>query len=97
MNDPRDMTDNDLAEADASMMAGYRASGTRSLSDDHRAVKAEMGHRAAERARKESRSRAAKKSVATRARRAAAGLSPKYRAFTLDNAPVDGWTEADRV
>lgn len=92
-----EMTDEALTAADSAMMANHTASGARSLTDEHRAVKAELGHRNAERVRTASRARMAKKGAATRAARAAAGLPPKRRAFTFDNAPAGGWTDADRV
>jgi hypothetical protein len=97
MSEINNMTTEELTAMDTTMMSDYYASGTNSLTDEHRSVKAELGYRSAERARKESRARAAKKASATRTRRAAAGLPPMRRTFSLDNAPTGGWTEADRV
>jgi hypothetical protein len=97
MSEIKDMTTEELTAMDVTMMSDYYASGANSLTAEHKSVKAELGHRSAERARKESRARAAKKATATHARRAAAGLPPIRRTFSLDNAPAGGWTEADRV
>jgi hypothetical protein len=62
--EPAEMTDEQLAEADAAMTAAHEASDAHSLTDQHRAVKAELGRRTAEQDRKEARSRAAKKANA---------------------------------
>ncbi|WP_052373128.1 hypothetical protein [Amycolatopsis taiwanensis] len=62
----------------------------------HRAVKAELGRRAAEKRAREARSARATKAAETRKRRAEQGLGPK-RPKGLDNAPPGGWTEQDRV
>lgn len=94
---PRGMTDEELKEADERMEAERRATGARSITEEHRAVKAELGRRWRERTTKAVRSAAGKKGAATRARRKAAGLPPMRQPFSFDNAPTGGWTDADRV
>lgn len=94
---PSALADDQLRAADAQMDEARRASGARSLTDEHRAVKAELGRRWNERTTKAVRSAAGQKAAATRARRRAAGLPPKRQSFPLDNAPAGGWTDADRV
>jgi len=93
----KDMTTEQLRNADAEMMADVQPSGPRSLTPEHCVVKAELGRRTAEERTRRTRSQAGRKGAATRARRKSAGLPPKCRGFSLDNAPVGGWTDADRV
>jgi len=93
----KDMTTEELRDADTAMMATVAPSGPRFLTPEHCAVKAELGSRdSADRARR-IRSRAGREGAATRARRESAGLPSKRRGFSLDNAPAGGWTDADRV
>lgn len=94
---PSAMTDDELHAADTAMDAVRRETRATSLTNDHRAVKAELGRRSAARTRQSIRSAAGKKAAATRARRKAAGLPPLRQPFTMDNAPTGGWTDADRV
>jgi len=93
----KDMTIEQLLDADIAMMATVAPSGPRSLTPEHCAVKAELGRRTAEERTRRTRSKAGRKGAATRARRKSAGLPPKRREFSLDNAPAGGWTDADRV
>jgi len=93
----KDMTTEQLRNADAEMMADVQPSGPRSLTPEHCVVKAELGRRTAEERTRRTRSQAGRKGAATRARREAAGLPPKRRGFSLDNAPAGGWGDADRV
>ena len=92
-----EMTDQQLRDTDTEMMKTALVGTRLMLTDEHRAVKAELGRRAAEQRRKESRTRAGKKGAATRARREDAGIPARRRGFSLDNAPAGGWTDADRV
>lgn len=94
---PSAMTDDELHAADTAMDAVRRETRPSSLTNDHRAVKAELGRRDAGCDRQSIRSAAGKKAAATRARRKAAGLPPLRQPFTMDNAPTGGWTDADRV
>lgn len=94
---PRGMTDDELKAEDQRMNAEKRAVGAYSITDEHRAVKAELGRRSAVRTTQARRSAAGKKAAETRRRREAMGLPPKKRGFSLNNPPPGGWTEADRV
>ena len=87
------MTTEALRTEDAELERGYRESGAWTITERHRAIKAELGARAAAAAR----SARSKRAAATRARRKAAGLPPLRQRFALDNPPPGGWTDADRV
>ncbi|MGH3986077.1 MAG: helicase-related protein, partial [Pseudonocardiaceae bacterium] len=88
---PGDMTDEQLRATDARMDEERRASGARSITDEHRTIKAELGRRSSVAAR----SASAKRGAETRARRQAAGLPPKREPFTPNKPPPGGWTDAD--
>ncbi|WP_280460964.1 hypothetical protein [Nocardia carnea] len=90
---PRAMTVDALRAEDAERDQARRETGARTLSERHRAIKAELGERSAAAAR----SARSKRAAATRARRKAAGLPPLRQRFALNNPPPGGWTDADRV
>ncbi|SLG39483.1 Uncharacterised protein [Mycobacteroides abscessus subsp. abscessus] len=90
---PRDMTLEALRAEDAELEQARRDAGAMTVTERHRAIKAELGARAAAAGR----SARAKRGAATRARRKDAGLPPKRKQFSMDNAPGGGWSAADRV
>ncbi|WP_280411337.1 hypothetical protein [Nocardia asiatica] len=90
---PRAMTLEALKAEDAALDHTRREAGSRTITERHRAIKAELGARSAAAAR----SARSKRAAATRARRKAAGLPPLRRQFTFNNPPPGGWTDADRV
>ncbi|WP_370012664.1 hypothetical protein [Nocardia cyriacigeorgica] len=91
---PRAMTVEALRAEDAELDQARRETGSPTLTDRHRAIKAELGARAAAAAR----SARSKRAAATRARRKAAGLPPRRSRFEqMFSPPPGGWTDADRV
>ncbi|MGH7743243.1 MAG: hypothetical protein ACREQ5_00270 [Candidatus Dormibacteria bacterium] len=95
--DISEMTTEQLTVEDASLSAGFVDGGVRSLTRRHFEVKAELGRRTNIARTATHRSQAARKAAVTRAARKAAGLGPRRKEFSLDNAPTGGWSGADRV